>query len=42
LESLNCAVCRQFPNGMREAANLERHLMSDNGGAADFGEVYAR
>jgi len=31
LEALNQAVCRQFPAGIREAANLELNLMSDNG-----------
>ena len=31
LEAINRAVCRQFPEGVREAAGLELHLMSDNG-----------
>lgn len=31
LEALNGAVCRQFPEGIREAAGLELNLMSDNG-----------
>jgi len=31
LEAVNQAVCRQFPQGIREAENLELNLMSDNG-----------
>lgn len=31
LEAINQAVCRQFPEGIREAGNLELRLMSDNG-----------
>ncbi len=31
LEAVNRAVCRQYPEGIREAKNLELNLMSDNG-----------
>ena len=31
LEAVNQAVCRQYPNGIREMKNLELNLMSDNG-----------
>ncbi len=31
LEAVNRAVCLAFPNGIREAENLELNLMSDNG-----------
>jgi transposase InsO family protein len=31
LEAINQAVCRQFPQGIREDENLELNLMSDNG-----------
>ena len=31
LEAVNRAVCRQFPNGIRETKSLELSLMSDNG-----------
>lgn len=31
LEAVNRAVCRQYPNGIRETKNLELNLMSDNG-----------
>ena len=31
LEAVNQAVCRQYPNGIRETKNLELNLMSDNG-----------
>jgi len=31
LEAVNRAVCRQFPNGLRETESLELNLMSDNG-----------
>ena len=31
LEAIHQAVCRQFPEGLREAGNLELNLMSDNG-----------
>lgn len=31
LEAVNQAVCRQFPQGIREMNNLELNLMSDNG-----------
>ena len=31
LEAVNLAVNRQFPNGIREAENIELNLMSDNG-----------
>ena len=31
LEAVNQAVCRQFPQGIRETKNLELNLMSDNG-----------
>ena len=31
LEAVNRAVCLAFPNGIREAENLELYLMSDNG-----------
>ncbi len=30
-EAVNRAVCRQFPEGVREAENLELNLMIDNG-----------
>lgn len=31
LEAVNQAVCRQYPEGIREAKNIELNLMSDNG-----------
>jgi len=31
LEAVNQAVCLQFPQGIREAENLELNLMNDNG-----------
>jgi transposase InsO family protein len=31
LEAINRAVCRQYPEGIREDENLELNLMSDNG-----------
>ena len=31
LEAINQAVCRQFPNGIRETKHLALNLMSDNG-----------
>jgi transposase InsO family protein len=31
LEAINQAVCRQFPQGIREDENLKLNLMSDNG-----------
>lgn len=31
LEAVNFAVCRQYPEGIREAKNMELNLMSDNG-----------
>lgn len=31
LEAVNRAVCRQYPEGIREDENLELNLMSDNG-----------
>jgi transposase InsO family protein len=31
LEAVNQAVCRQFPQGIREGEDLELNLMSDNG-----------
>jgi hypothetical protein len=42
LEAVNQAVCRQFPQGIRETKHLELNLMQDNSSRADIADFYAR